>query len=197
MGPQFLALIAGAAPSFWPFAVLVISLAAIVILITVLRVHAFLALVLVAFLAALLAEKLPGEYGTLPNDPTKERSHWIQAVELTTAEFGNTAGKIGVVIALASVIGMCLMESGAADKVVRRFIAVFGEKRAGAAIAREQLFPLHPDFFRHVLHAVAAAGARDSRPHGQGLLALRDGHLLWRDRHALPACAASGTAGDG
>src|SRR6266542_4254736 len=135
MGTHFLALTTGTVPHFWPFAVLVISLAAIVILITVLRVHAFLALILAAILAGLLAEKLPGEYGTLPNDPTKERSHWIQAVELTTAEFGTTAGKIGIVIAFASVISMCLMESGAADKVVRRFIAAFGEKRAGAAIA--------------------------------------------------------------
>ncbi len=147
MDAHVLALMAGAPSVFWPFAVLIISLAAIIILITTLRVHAFLALILAAILAGLLAEKLPGEYGTMPNDPDKERSHWIQAVELTTAEFGSTAGKIGVVIALASVIGMCLMESGAADKVVRRFIAAFGEKRAGAAIAASSYFLSIPIFF--------------------------------------------------
>ena len=39
-----------------------------------------------------------------------------------------------MVIALASRIGLCLMESGAADKVVRRFLALLGERRAGAAM---------------------------------------------------------------
>lgn len=112
-------------PDYWPFAVLAISVALIIVLITVLRVHAFLALILAAFAAGLLAHQLPGE---------PEKNHWVQAVELTTAEFGLTAGKIGVVIALASVISVCLMESGAADKVVRRFLAVFGEKHAGTAI---------------------------------------------------------------
>src|SRR5690606_17801318 len=89
-----------ASVSMWPFAVLGICLAAIVLMITKLRIHPFIALVAAAILAGLLAEKLPGEYGTL-GDPAKERSHWIQAVELTTAEFGVTAGKITLVIALA------------------------------------------------------------------------------------------------
>jgi GntP family gluconate:H+ symporter len=66
---------------------------------------------------------------------------------LTTAEFGLVAGRIAVVIALASVIGMCLMESGAADKVVRRFLAVFGEKKAGAAIVFSGYFLSIPIFF--------------------------------------------------
>ncbi len=118
---------ASAAPGLWPFFVLLASVALIVVLITVLRVHAFLALILAAFAAGLLSK-----VGSLPGEP--EKSHFVQAVELTTAEFGTTAGKIGVVIGLAAVIGMCLMESGAADKVVRRFLAVFGEKRAGPAL---------------------------------------------------------------
>lgn len=125
-------------PDYWPFAVLGISVALIVTLITVLRVHAFMALILAAFAAGLLAKTLPGE---------PEKSHWVQAVELTTAEFGVTAGKIGVVIALAAIIGMCLMESGAADKVVRRFLAFFGEKRAGAAILVSGYILSIPIFF--------------------------------------------------
>jgi len=123
---------------WWPFAVLLFSMALIVFLITVLRVHAFLALILAAFAAGLLARTLPGEPAT---------SHWVQAVELTTSEFGVTAGKISVVIALASVIGMCLMESGAADKVVRRFLAIFGERRAGTAILVSGYIISIPIFF--------------------------------------------------
>ncbi len=129
---------ASAAPDYWPFAVLAISVGLIVTLITILRVHAFMALILAAICAGLLAKTLPGE---------TEKSHWVQAVELTTSEFGVTAGKIGVVIALASVIGMCLMESGAADKVVRRFLAIFGTKRAGAAILVSGYILSIPIFF--------------------------------------------------
>jgi GntP family gluconate:H+ symporter len=132
--------VAGGSVDWWPFAVLVISVGLIIFLITVLKVHAFLALILAAFAAGLLSRP-----GKLEGEPLK--SHWLQAIELTTTEFGVTAGKIGVVIALASVIGMCLMESGAADKVVRRFLAWFGERRAGAAIMISGYILSIPIFF--------------------------------------------------
>lgn len=137
---------AAPAVSMWPFAVLAICLAAIIVMITKLRIHAFLALIFAAILAGLLAGKLPGEYGTL-GDRSREKSHWIQAVELTTVEFGSTAGKITLVIALAAIIGFCLMESGAADKVVRRFLALFGERRAGDAITASSYILSVPIFF--------------------------------------------------
>jgi GntP family gluconate:H+ symporter len=55
-------------------------------------------------------------------------------VEAVMTEFGIAAGKIGFTIAIAAVIGVALMESGAADKIIRRFIAVLGEKRAALAL---------------------------------------------------------------
>jgi H+/gluconate symporter-like permease len=130
--------IPGSGLDHWPFVVLLISVTVIVVLITVMRVHAFLALILAAFIVGLLAHKLPGE---------PEKTHWVQAVELTTAEFGLMAGKIGVVIALASMVGLCLMESGAADKVVRRFLAFLGERRAGVAILVSGYILSIPIFF--------------------------------------------------
>lgn len=141
------ALSATSAASLWPFAVLAICLVVIVVLVTVVRVHAFFALICAAMLAGLLSAKLPGEYGTLPATPQKERSHWVQAAELTTEGFGNIAAKIGVVIALASVIGTCLVESGAADKVVRRFLALCGEQRAGTALLGSSYVLSIPIFF--------------------------------------------------
>lgn len=143
----FLAQLAPVAPvSYWPFAILAICLLAVIVMITKLKVHPFLALFFAAILAGLLAHKLPGEFGTTTT-PSKERSHWIQAVELTTVEFGATAGKITLVIALAAVIGYCLMESGAADRVVRVFLRWFGEKRAGDAIAASSYIMSIPIFF--------------------------------------------------
>ncbi|HEY0550455.1 MAG TPA: hypothetical protein VGF13_12705, partial [Verrucomicrobiae bacterium] len=144
---HLLAVAAGDSATLWPFAVLGICLATIVTLVTIVRMHAFFALIIAALLAGLLAQKLPGEYGTLPDTPKKERSHWVQAAELTTEGFGNIAAKIGVVIALASVIGTCLVESGAADKVVRRFLGLFGECRAGNALLASSYVLSIPIFF--------------------------------------------------
>ncbi|MBM3811659.1 MAG: hypothetical protein FJW20_08470 [Acidimicrobiia bacterium] len=40
--------------------------------------------------------------------------------------FGSVCGRIGIVIALAALIGQCLMESGAADKITRVFVRMRG-----------------------------------------------------------------------
>ena len=134
--------------NYWPFVVLIISVGLIVLLITKLRLHAFIALILAAITAGLLTDinqLVDPKIRAAWDVPAK--SKWIQAVELTATEFGMTAGKIGIVIALASIIGLCLMESGAADKVVRRFLAVFGEKRAGLAILVSGYILSIPIFF--------------------------------------------------
>lgn len=134
----------GSSVGLWPFVVLALSVALIILLITVLRVHAFLALILAAITAGVLAGAF--DPGLVPG-ALREKGHWFQAVELTATEFGVTAGKIAVVIGLASVISMCLMESGAADKVVRWFLRLFGEKRAGTAIATSGYVLSIPIFF--------------------------------------------------
>ncbi len=157
------------APNLWPFAILGICVATIIILISAFRVHAFLALILTAVLAGALAP-----VGTLPGEP--KASHLVQAVELTTSEFGIVAGKIGVVIALASIIGVCVMESGAADKIVRRFLAVFGEERAGLAIVVAGFLlglPIFFDTFFMLLIPIARAlSLRTGKNYTQYMLAI-------------------------
>ncbi|HEX2973525.1 MAG TPA: SLC13 family permease [Tepidisphaeraceae bacterium] len=137
---------AGWMKAWWPFVVLAVSVGVIISLITVVGVHAFYALVLAAMAAGLMSR-----VGGLPKLNTKADAppeiHWVQAVELTTVELGKTAGQIGVVIALAAVIGMCLLESGAADKVVRYFLRVFGEQRAGLALLVSTYIVSVPIFF--------------------------------------------------
>ncbi|MBL04503.1 MAG: hypothetical protein CMJ99_02565 [Planctomycetes bacterium] len=56
------------------------------------------------------------------------------ALKKTAKGLGTTAGGIGIVIALAAIIGQCLMESGAADKITRVLLRIFGEKRANWAL---------------------------------------------------------------
>jgi GntP family gluconate:H+ symporter len=119
----------------WPFLVLLVGVGSVITLITVVRLPAFLALVLAAIGTGLMArvDSLP----FLPPDMVQggpQPSHWTTAVELTTLELGHMTTKIGLIIALAAVIGTFLLESGAADKVVRRCLAIFGEKHAALAI---------------------------------------------------------------
>ncbi len=74
-------------------------------------------------------------------------SQAVSALELTTRELGSTAASIAVVIALAAIIGQCLMESGAADKITRRLLAWLGEKRAGSAMMSSGYILSIPVFF--------------------------------------------------
>lgn len=139
-----------AAASRWPFVVLLVSVAFIILAITKLRLHAFVALVFAAFLAGFIAEPFaPAVLEKLPKAArtAAEGNQWLATVELTMIEFGNTAAAISISIGLAAIIGMALMESGAADKVVRRFLAFFGEQRAGAALLWSTYVLSIPIFF--------------------------------------------------
>jgi GntP family gluconate:H+ symporter len=127
-----------AALSYWPLVVLGISMAFIIVGIAVLRIHPFLVLSLAAILVGLMSNQLPG---VPPMNPL------VQAVELSMSEFGKAAGNIAFVILLAAIIGMCMLESGAADKIVRRSIAVLGEKRAPVALLASGFFLSIPVFF--------------------------------------------------
>ncbi len=159
----------------WPFLILLISVALIVVLITVVRVHPFVALILAGFTAGWLtpAGKLPGEAG---------KNHFVHAVELTAVELGNTAGEIAIVVGLAAIIGMCLMESGAADKVVRRFLAVFGERHSGIAILVASYLlsmPIFFDtFFMLLLPIARALALRTRRNYVMYIMAICSGGVI-------------------
>ena len=139
-------LVLGASTS-WPFLVLAIGILFIVVAIAVLRMHAFVALILAAILVGVLATSLPG-------DEVEGANHVINAIELSMVEFGVTAGKIAWVIGLAAIIGICLMESGAADKIVRGLVKAMGEKQAGWAMMFAAFILSIPVFFDTVFFLI-------------------------------------------
>ena len=104
-------------------------------MIIVLRVHAFLSLMTAAIVVSILA----------PGDLAEKISRVAEA-------FGTTAGKIGVVIALAAVIGRCLIESGAADRIVRLFVGLLGEKRCAVSLMSSGFVLSIPVFFDTVFY---------------------------------------------
>ena len=77
----------------------------------------------------------------------RSRGQAVLALELTAQEFGSTAGSIGIVIVLAAIIGQCLMDSGAADKITRKLLSILGEKRSAEALLGSGYFLSIPVFF--------------------------------------------------
>jgi GntP family gluconate:H+ symporter len=118
-----------------PWVILAAGIATVVGLVVVLRVNAFLALLSAALLVSLLA---PGGAAE-------------KAARVATA-FGDAAARIAIVIALASVIGKCMMDSGAADRIVRAFLAALGEKRAATALVASGYVLSIPVFFDTVFY---------------------------------------------
>lgn len=123
---------------FWPFAVLILSIIAVVLMITRWRFHPFVALILASIFVGLIATGLPGSEGAHP---------LVTAVELPMLEFGVTAGKIAWVIALAAIIGTAMMESGAAERIVNWLLATLGESQAALALLLSGFILSIPVFF--------------------------------------------------
>ena len=119
------------------FVVLAASILFIVLAIVVLKLHPFLALILAAMLVGLLSPVSLGDGAPQA----------VLALELTAAGFGQTAAGIGIVIVLAAIIGQCLMESGAADRIVSALLSWFGERRADASLMGSGYILSVPVFF--------------------------------------------------
>ncbi|MCB1124516.1 MAG: GntP family permease, partial [Verrucomicrobiae bacterium] len=88
--------------------------------------------------------------------------------------FGVTAGKIGIVICMASIIGKCLLDSGAAMRIVLAILKSLGEKRAPAAMGASGFFLGIPVFFDTVFYLLVplAKGLAASTKRNYGLYVL-------------------------
>jgi GntP family gluconate:H+ symporter len=75
-----------------------------------------------------------------------------------TDGFGRTCGNIGILIALASIIGTCLLESGAADRIVRSTLRRFGERGAPASFVTSGFLLGIPVFFDTVFYLMIPLG---------------------------------------
>ena len=104
--------------------------------IVALRVNAFLSLLAAALVVSFMAGGGSGADAAL-----------VDPVARVVDAFASTAGAIGIVIALAAVIGEALMRSGAADRIVRAFLAVLGEDRVATAMMSSGFVLSVPVFF--------------------------------------------------
>lgn len=72
--------------------------------------------------------------------------------------FGRTCANIGILIAMASIIGKCLLDSGAADRVVRTALGWTGERGAPFAFLMSGFLLGIPVFFDTVFYLMIPLG---------------------------------------
>ena len=118
-----------------PIGILIVGVVLLIAMILALRLNAFVALISSAIIVSLLS---PGELA--------------DKVTRVGKAFGSVTGDIGIVIAMAAIIGKCMMDSGAADRVVRTFLKLLGEKRAPTALMMSGFVLSIPVFYDTVFY---------------------------------------------
>ena len=118
-----------------PIGILIVGVVLLIAMILALRLNAFVALISSAIVVSLLS---PGELA--------------DKVTRVGKAFGSVTGDIGIVIAMAAIIGKCMMDSGAADRVVRTFLKLLGEKRAPTALMMSGFVLSIPVFYDTVFY---------------------------------------------
>jgi GntP family gluconate:H+ symporter len=137
-----------------PLFILFIGIVIVVGGIIGLKLHPFLALLLGAFVVAWLTpgsaiEQFAMEKGMTPAAALKVSRQTIG--ERIATEFGNTAAKVGIIIAMAAIIGKCMLESGAAERIIRSLLQLIGMEKAPIAFLVSSFFIGIPVFFDTVI----------------------------------------------
>lgn len=138
-----------------PLLILLAGMVVVVGGILVLRLHAFLALLLGALTVGLLTSSAAVERYALERGLSAEQAAQLAAAPVgqRVAEgFGGTVGDIGIIIAMASLIGICMLESGAADRLVRSGLRLVGSERAPLALTGTSFLLSVPVFFDTVFY---------------------------------------------
>ncbi len=148
-----------------PLWILGLGIAVVLAGILLLRLHAFLALILAALVVAFLTPHSTLEsYAAQQVEEgawgTKQAESFINstAASRVAQDFGKTCGSIGILIAMAAIIGKCLLESGAADRIVRSALRIIGEARAGLAFLGSGFVLGIPVFFDTVFYLMIPLG---------------------------------------
>lgn len=93
--------------------------------------------------------------------------------------FGNTCASIGILVGLAAVVGQCMLESGAAERIVRSALRAVGERMAPAAFSAAGFLLGIPVFFDTVfllmLPLGKAAAARTGKDYGLYVMTIAGG----------------------
>lgn len=78
--------------------------------------------------------------------------------ETISSGFGDTCSKIGILIAMAAIIGKCLLDSGAAEAIVAAMRRLLGDRRAGLTFLGSGFIVGIPVFFDTVFYLLMPLG---------------------------------------
>jgi gluconate:H+ symporter, GntP family len=138
-----------------PVFIIIIGILIVVGGIIGLRLHPFLALLLAAFVVAILTPTPVIMQFALSKGMSAEAALRFanrHVGERIAEEFGRTVGAIGILIAMASIIGKSMLESGAAEKIVRSLLRLTGVSKAPLAFFTGSFFLGIPVFFDMVFY---------------------------------------------
>jgi GntP family gluconate:H+ symporter len=95
--------------------------------------------------------------------PAREHEAALRAARQSLGErigrgFGETCLEIGILVALAAIVGACLLESGGADRIVRSALKLFGEGGAPLAFLWSGYLLGIPVFFDTVFYLMIPLG---------------------------------------
>jgi GntP family gluconate:H+ symporter len=138
-----------------PITIVGIGISTVLFSIIVLRLHAAIALLIAALLTGLItSENLVFQYSI--DSGMQESQALLLSKQLIgsrlSAAFGNTVGKIGVLILLASIIGAALMKSGGAERIIRSVLGLVGKKNTPLAFLAGSFTLGIPVFFDTVFY---------------------------------------------
>ena len=118
------------------------------------KLHPFLALLLAALVVALLTPVVSVEQFHLSKGISAAEALMLSHKsigERIAVEFGNTCAKIGILIAMAAIIGKAMLDSGAAEKIIRAMLKVTGQKNAPIGFVLSSFFLTIPVFVDTVI----------------------------------------------
>jgi len=167
--------------------ILIILIGTIVVLfcIIVLKLHAVISLLFAALITGLLTgpDLIYGFaiHSGISEQEAQSMSNLGIGKRLATA-FGNTSGKIGILIAFASIIGTSLMKSGGAERIVRSLLSLFGKKNSSLALLSGSFTLAIPVFFDTVFYLmipiVKSVGVKNPKKFGLYLMVIIAGGVM-------------------
>ena len=168
-----------------PLIIILIGSTVVLFCIIVLKLHAAISLLLAALFTGLLTTPdLIINYATHSGMSPEEASALanISLGKRVAIAFGNTSGKIGILIALASIIGTALMRSGGAERIVRGLLGLFGKKNTSLALLSGSFTLAIPVFFDTVFYLmiplVKSLGIRNPPKFGLYLMTVMAGGVM-------------------
>lgn len=144
-----------------PLLILLIGLLIVIGLIVFARAGAFLSLICAAVAVSFLS--------TAPVGPDGQTLFgWVPYIDRVTAAFGETAGKITLLIIMGALIGHCMTVSGSADRIVSSICRLFGQNRMPQALISGGFLLSIPVFYDatfYLLLPLAKSCYRQMRKH--------------------------------